>query len=328
MPIADLILTRIVDAGFEVEVGKPEAGDPDFYFISARDKGTGRTWACSGTTMTDAATGLAERLGLSVTEEELRGLGKEGAVEIGAMLWSAPAGVSGALIAAVLTVMGVIFLLDLATPGLNIGVLYVVPLCLANWGGVKKTGLLSLTGAMMGMVLVDAVVGQFSLMGNLGHEPQATLNRCFGMVAIGGSAAVMMLVQSLGEAGRQRAAAGRGWASLEGIGVEWVMGAVAVGLIGLTFGLDIVTPAAADLPILYLVPLGIVAYVWRRGMKWSVAGVVLGLVVVGYMFSPKGGLGREEARLVLENRWITAAGLVVMVGVMEVLGWWKRREVG
>ena len=313
MPLANIILSKIAESGLEVRVEEGMSGESR---VRAIDGGTGRVWEARGPTLIDAAEDLLGRLdGHSEGYSHVGAV--ESAVEAGGGVRLAR-GVDSLGLVAIINMMGVIFILDLATPGINLGILYLVPLWLAYHWGITTRRIASMAVVMVVLIFVDHAMIDGPFQEFFREEPAGLLNRCFAVLAIAGSVVVMrlllmrrsiMVAERMGPeegAGHGPKAELRPWA-------VWLAGILIVG----TFIGDLMTQVSADVPMFYLVPIAMIASTYQRPKMWGVGVILLGLIVLAYVMSPRDGLMAADAPLVIMNRIATCIGLAFVAFICQ-----------
>src|SRR5262249_7793936 len=91
---------------------------------------------------------------------------------------------------------------------------------------------------------------------------------------------------------------------------------VAVVLAGVTFAIDYVTPRTMNLPILYLMPLSVVAITRSVLMLWLSVPILLVLSYIGYFYGPAIDLDIDRTAI---NRELVAGSIVVAAALFHLL---------
>ena len=97
-------------------------------------------------------------------------------------------------------------------------------------------------------------------------------------------------------------------------------------LAGITFAVDCFTPRVMNLPILYLMPLAVVAITRSRLLLWLAVPVLLTLSYVGYFYGPPDNYDAEIVRRMVINREVAAAAIVVAAALFHYISTPSRRK--
>jgi hypothetical protein len=319
MAIADLILSRISGAGFAVEVRTGADFASESWTVKAADPATGRFWMASGPTLADAAATLAMLLHVDLPEnpEEIDYASiptptatSHSVHPMDVFAWSIPLA---------LTLTAIVFVLDLFTQGVSLGIFYLVPLCLAFQTRVRDRYLLWLTVVMILLMFVDGFVAELHPPALFHAEPSGIFNRGLAIVAILASFFVMIAVR---HTRRPRWHRESPWKKVAihcaNDALDQKFGLCASVIIVATFAADLVTNVCENMAILYLIPLSIIAMACRRIPLWPVAAMVLALLVLGYLVSPRGNVNADDVQLVLVNRMVTASCMVATTALFRL----------
>jgi hypothetical protein len=216
------------------------------------------------------------------------------------------------LLPPILAAMSIIFLLDLSLSGVNLGVLYVVPLTFAFKARIRTAWLVFLAVLAVFLILFDEVMSRGFGAPRIAAPPSGLLNKSFDVLAVGVTTALMIAfrswqnTRSLPRPHRKSATQSVNLPSLpwrSSWAVAWIC-------VVIFFALDIVTPDTANLPILYLAPLALIATACPAASLWRVCLVLLALLVAGYYASALYGMRPEIARLIAIDRSLAAASII------------------
>ena len=179
------MLKQISDAGFTVAVAPSIPPEPDGFQVTATEITTGVVTRVTDASLVAATTRLADQLGVycKLTNEP---------VFLG---YRAPLPLESLRVFPVVALLGLtasIFLLDVATPGLNLGVLYVIPLILARRSSLSRRELLLYTAILMCLTFADHVVNQLTA-SRLPPEPAELFNRSLAMDMIAATCGFTLL---------------------------------------------------------------------------------------------------------------------------------------
>lgn len=95
---------------------------------------------------------------------------------------------------------------------------------------------------------------------------------------------------------------------------------IAIVIAGVTFVIDLKVPEGYNLAILYLVPLAVMAITRSRLLLWSATPVLLVLAYVGLVYGPHDPLPGGDPAIILNNRCIAGAAIVLAAVLFHVTG--------
>ncbi len=318
MPLADLILQEITEAGFQLEIRVADSPAGDHFLITARNPATDTACRASGVTLADAAASLAAQLKLHTGEM----IPPQAALYIRPPPALDHSDIRASFLVLILTACAVIFVLDLLTPGFNLGIFYLLPLCLAQRARLGNRTLVLLSLIMLVMVCIDQIVGEQRISDLFHPEPASVLNRTFAVFAIIGTMLVMILhdrwQRRLPHPKRVRRSP---FSPRPPKSRRFPLAWFSLLLIPAIFALDLFTPVSENLPILYLFPLALVAMTQPNPRwLWALCALLMALVVAGYGGSPQAALLAGDFRLILINRILAAVALVAVTAIFHATG--------
>lgn len=227
--------------------------------------------------------------------------------------------------------VAVIAALDLSLAGkANLGALYMMPLMLGAQQCRRR-------GSILGIALLLVLLSYAALaVSYMGHWPALTdtafrfrlFNRCFVGLALATAALLIVFYLRMRDywLARQAALAPSDaeislllqlFQMLEDI-VALSLGVV---LSAAALGLDLIMPNTVNVPILYLVPLAVIAITRRRWLLWGSVLLLLGFSYLGYSYGPPPppNLGPQlTPDVVLRNRTIAGVALVAAAGLFHL----------
>lgn len=105
---------------------------------------------------------------------------------------------------------------------------------------------------------------------------------------------------------------------------------VAVVMAGVVFMIDLHTPQPINMPILYLMPLAVVAITRSVWILWCSVPILLSLAYFGFQYSPAIKLAEDVERRVMINRELVAFAIILAAGLFHFLcmpGRGKNRKI-
>jgi hypothetical protein len=308
MLMADLILSKITAEGYVVEDLTYKTPGTSAHVYRATHPTSGESWTVSEPARFEAALELAIALGVDIqgSIDAMLPLAIEASTSRKASKDS-----TEWLIPPVLAAIGVIFLLDVAIPGVNLGMVYILPLSFVVKNKMRLGWILLFTGTSVGLIALGQLLGQGYRSPELRAEPSSALNRSFDVFAILSTTTLMVLFRYWKEARAQTDQRPRTWRWKLAMLPYWMPWAVTWTSIVVIFTLDLVTIHSANLPILYFVPLVLVAISYPARRLWPVCLFLLTLLIVAYWASSFHNFLPEDAQLILLNRFIAGASLVL-----------------
>jgi hypothetical protein len=207
----------------------------------------------------------------------------------------------------------------------NLGALYMIPFIIATQYVRRSSGVLALAIALV--ILNYAGMGVAYLIEDKHEFVQYRLmNRGFVAMAIAGAALLAVFYMRVRDYWLRKQSALA--PTDEEVSLllqvfqmfeDLVAIIVAVVLAGVTFVIDLHTPQPINMPILYLMPLAVVAITRSVWLLWGSVPVLLALAYFGFHYSPMIKLADDVERRVLVNREVVAGAIIVAAALFHFL---------
>jgi hypothetical protein len=322
MPIADVILSRISNAGFMVAIEPSGLSDSQLICIRATDPKSGRIWVASGVTLEDAAADLARQLACTVESESCLSRSSHTLEPNPTAKSSGGKWLGYVPPAIVLVLTAAIFLVDLITPGFIVGVLYLVPLSLATRSRLSDRSFILLGTLMIFLIYLDQL-WEVHFYPGAPADPSADFNRGLAAVAVAVNSGIIILIrhgQSVYHGSSRREHALQVLRAIAGDSktgetiLRWMAAVLTIAI----FAFDLVDPAWLNSPILYFVPLALIALIDCRIVLWRIVLLMVGLSAIGCYFSSNDFASIQQSQLIIANRLLVGVGLALVAIVLQV----------